>query len=317
VALCEELALSDQDELPQWSAAAGQSAAHYVQPPERNRGRGVLFGVVGVAALFAMAALGYFLAQSQSDSTEASTDPAAPTVEDDVTASDDDESTGTDVEGGGDGEPTGTDTSTEGEDDTITVDVNESGESESEGDESQADGVAPVQSERTAVLKAGTLYLRGKVPSQEIVDAIVAKAAAVIGEENVVVEYEIDPTTPFDPAESTPLYVEDVVLFPFDSSEIDPRFYPLLDLGVLLLSQNPQATINVVTRTDARGSEAVNLEVATERAEAVIEYWVGKGVDRNQVIADPRGEEEATEGADEEQAARERRAEFIITGLLQ
>ncbi len=308
--------MSDQDELPQWSAAAGQSAAHYVQPPERNRGRGVLFGVVGVAALFAMAALGYFLARSQSDSTEASTDPAAPTVED-QTASDDDESTGADDEGGGAGEQTGTDTSAEGEDDTITVDVNESAESESGGDESQADGAAAGQSERTAVLKAGTLYLRGKVPSQEVVDAIVAKAAAVIGQENVVVEYEIDPTTPFDPAESTPLYVEDVVLFPFNSSEIDPRFYPLLDLGVLLMSQNPQATVTVVTRTDARGSEAVNLEMATDRAEAVIDYWVGKGVDRSQVIADPRGEEEATEGADEEQAARERRAEFIITGLLQ
>ena len=75
--------------------------------------------------------------------------------------------------------------------------------------------------------------------------------------------------------------------------------------------------VTVVTRTDATGSEAVNLEMATERAEAVIDYWTGKGVDRSQVIADPRGEEEATEGADEEQAARERRAEFIITGLLQ
>jgi outer membrane protein OmpA-like peptidoglycan-associated protein len=288
-----------------------------VQPPKRNRGRGILFAVVGVAALFAMAALGYSLAQSRSDSTEASTDPAAPTVEDDETAVDDDESTGADDEGGGDGEQTGTGTSAEGEDDTITVDVNESGESQAEGDEPQAEGDEPGQSERTAVLKAGTLYLRGRVPSQEIVDAIVTKAAAVIGEENVVVEYEIDPTTPFDPAESTPLYVEDVVLFPFNSSEIDTRFYPLLDLGVLLMSQNPQATVTVVTRTDARGSEAVNLEMATDRAEAVIDYWVGKGVDRNQVIADPRGEEGATEGADEEQAARERRAEFIITGLLQ
>lgn len=307
--------MSDQDELPQWSAAAGQSATHYVQPPKGNTGRGILFGVVGVAALFAMAALGYFLAQSRSDSTEASTDPAAPTVDDDETATDDDDSATADDEGGGDGEQTGT--AAGGEDDTITVDVDESGESESETSESPADGATPGQSERTAVLKAGTLYLRGKVPSQEIVDAIVAKAAAVIGSENVVVEYEIDPTIDFDPGESTPLYVEDVVLFPFDSAQIDPQFYPLLDLGVLLLSQNPQATVTVVTRTDARGSEEINLEVAAERAEAVIEYWVGKGVDPDQVIADPRGEEQATEGADEEQAALERRAEFIITGLLQ
>lgn len=313
--------MSDQEELPQWSAAAGQSATHYVQPPKRSTGRGLLFGLVAIAALFGMGALGYFIAQSRSDSTETSTDPAGPTAEQDEAAAGDDE--GSD---GADAAPTDADDTSgdqdaviEGEDDTITVDVEESEESESgdQGDESAADDTVPGQSERTAVLKAGTLYLRGKVPSQEIIDAIVAKAAAVVGSENVVVEYEIDPTIDFDPGESTPLYVEDVVLFPFNSSQIDPRFYPLLDLGVLLMSQNPQATVTVVTRTDAVGSEAVNLKMATDRADAVIDYWVGKGVDRSQVIADPRGEEQATEGADEEQAALERRAEFIITGLLQ
>lgn len=272
-----------------------------------------------------MAALGYFIAQSRSDNTETSADPAAPTAEADEAASGDisddpDNSNGSDGEG----------FAAEGdEDDPLTVDVDESeatdgDDQDGEDDQDEAGNEEPTaeepnapQSERTAVLRGGTVYLQGRVPSQEIIDAIVERAAAVIGPENVVVEYEIDPTVPFDPGESTPLYVEDVVLFPFNSSEVDPRFYPLLDLGVMLLSQNPQATITVVTRTDAVGSEEVNLEMATKRAESIIEYWVGKGIDREQIIADPRGEELATENADEAQAAQERRAEFIITGFLE
>lgn len=310
--------MSENDELPQWSAAAGQSAAHYVQPSEPRRGRGVLFGLLGIAALLGMAALGYFIAQSRSDSTETSADPAAPTAEQDEAASG--------VSSGDSDSSDGEAFAADGDDDTLTVDVDESDETSGDDQDNQDNGddeepAAEVidgrQSERTAVLRGGTVYLQGRVPSQEIIDAIVARAAAVIGAENVVVEYEIDPTVPFDPGESTPLYVEDVVLFPFNSADIDPRFYPLLDLGVLLLSQNPNATITVVTRTDAVGSEEVNLEMATERAESIIEYWAAKGIDRERIIADPRGEELATENADETQAAQERRAEFIITGFLE
>ena len=87
-------------------------------------------------------------------------------------------------------------------------------------------------------------------------------------------------------------------------------------LGTLLLVQNPNVTITVVTRTDAVGSEASNLEVSRLRAQAVINYWLGKGIDSSRLIADPRGEEGASEDDDEQTAALNRRAEFIISGLL-
>ena len=107
-----------------------------------------------------------------------------------------------------------------------------------------------------------------------------------------------------------------MVLFRFNSVSIDPPFLPLLDIGAALLLQNPQASLTVITRTDATGSEEINLEVATSRAEAVTNYLLRRGVNPDQVRTDPRGEEGASESDDEQAAALQRRAEFIITGLL-
>ncbi len=168
---------------------------------------------------------------------------------------------------------------------------------------------------RTAVLSAGVLHLRGTVPSQEVADIIVERAAAVIGAENVVVEYVIDPTAPM-PA-SAPLYVDDVVLFAYGSEDINPAFTPLLDLGTALLTQNPGVTVTVVSHTDTDGSAEFNLALSQRRGAAVAAYWIERGIDPSRILIDARGETQPL--ADEttpDGAQANRRAEFIITGLL-
>lgn len=169
---------------------------------------------------------------------------------------------------------------------------------------------------RQAVLRSGKVYLSGAVPSEEVGEQIEQKAAAVVGPENVVNGYTVDPAAVINPGESAPVYVDDVVLFPFNSVEVDPAFLPILDLGAVLLRQNPQATISIISRTDAVGSEEVNRKVAEQRGQAVINYWLLQGVDRSQVDIDARGEEGATVGDDERTASESRRAEFVVTGLL-
>jgi OOP family OmpA-OmpF porin len=167
---------------------------------------------------------------------------------------------------------------------------------------------------RYAVYTGGQVFLRGFVPSREIGDEIVAKAGAVIGPENVIDEYQVDPRAAMDVA--LPVYIQDVVLFGFNSSELEPDFVPLLELAIIFLSQNPNATLTVVARTDAVGTQEANLELSQERAQAVIDYWLERGIDPAQIIADPRGEEVAVPEADEQAAALDRRAEFIVNGLL-
>lgn len=168
---------------------------------------------------------------------------------------------------------------------------------------------------RRAVLSGGVLYLRGAVPTQEISDIIEGKAVAVLGDDRVVNEYEIDPSAPIP--EDGEIYVEDLVLFPYGSTEINPAFAPLLDLGAALLLQNPQATLTVVAHTDADGPAVYNLRLSQDRADQVAAYWVSQGVNPDQVVAIGRGEEDPIATNDTPEGAQaNRRAEFIVSGLL-
>ncbi len=176
-------------------------------------------------------------------------------------------------------------------------------------------GAQEVDTERRAVLKGGKLYLRGRIPSEEIAAAIVERAAAVVGADNVVDEYVIDPAAAFP--ESAPLYVEDLVLFAYGSDQINPAFVPLLDLGTALLSQNPQVIITIVSHTDADGSEEFNLDLSERRGAAVKKYWTDLGIDPDQIVIEARGESSPIGDNDTDEGAQlNRRAEFVIANLL-
>jgi outer membrane protein OmpA-like peptidoglycan-associated protein len=283
-----------------------------------------LLALLAVAVLVGVGALGYLLASAR-NSTETATagevgaeagavrseeTPEEPVTEADATAD------GTTAADGGTGTGDETDQGTT-DADTMTVEVDPDAEDAGAAEDAAAGSVTDLNDgNRQAFFRGGKVYLTGAVPSEQIAQIIVEKAAAVVGPDNVVNQYTIDPTVEIPPGDSAPLYVEDVVLFEFNSIAIAEPFLPLLDLGVLLLVQNPQASMTVVTRTDAVGTEAVNLVVATRRGEAVRDYLVGNGVDPDQIDIDPRGEEGTSDDDDAETAARQRRAEFIITGLL-
>ena len=164
------------------------------------------------------------------------------------------------------------------------------------------------------MLKGGQLFLRGRVHSEEYGNQIEQVAVGVLGPGNVINEYEVDPTTP--DTLGGPVFVEDVILFDFDSIEVAPAFLPILDLGTALMLQNPTVEIEVVSRTDSVGSEAVNLEVSQLRAEAVVNYWAKQGIDPARVSIDARGEEEASENDNVNEAALNRRVEFVIRKLF-
>jgi outer membrane protein OmpA-like peptidoglycan-associated protein len=168
---------------------------------------------------------------------------------------------------------------------------------------------------RAAVLRGGVLYLGGAVPNRDVADQIIERAAAVIGEENIVDQYVIDPTAPVDPG--APLYVEDVVLFAYGASDFDPQFTPLLDLGLLLLSQNPSVTLTVVTHTDSDGSDAYNQELSLRRGQSVAQYWIDRGIPAEQIVIDARGEQDpVADNNDPLGAQLNRRAEFYVEGIL-
>ena len=168
---------------------------------------------------------------------------------------------------------------------------------------------------RTAVFSGGKVYLRGEVPAQEIADVIIARAAAVLGEDNVVAEYTINPEAPVP--DSAPLFVDDTILFGIGSTEINPAFVPLLELGTALMAQNPSVRITVIAHTDSTGSEEFNLALSQQRADIVKKFWTDSGIDPARIDAvgvgesAPRGDNLNGNGR-----AANRRAEFIVQGIL-
>ena len=178
---------------------------------------------------------------------------------------------------------------------------------------SGVDVVAPV---RWAVFSGGRVYLHGRVPNAAVAATIVRKAAAVVGDGNVEQDYVVDPSTP-DVA-GGPLTVADTVQFDVNSDVARPEFGRILDLGVLLMRQNPAVRITVVGRADSRGPANYNMQLSTRRAAAVVAYIDSRGVDRSRLTIDARGAGDPLadgETADAMQANRS--VEFVILGLLE
>ena len=315
---------------PAAASAAAPTPPRYRARPNRRPLPRILLVLFGLLALIGIGAIGWFLAESRGQGTETTAEggellgsaTSGETTDEPVTA----EPVETETDAATDGTD-GSEEASETEPITVEAEVDPAEQEEAESAEEATqnpaagprintpvpslDGDGPV---RQAVFRGGQVFLQGFVPSAEVGEEIQRRVEAVVGPGNVFNEYEVDPSA--DLAASAPLFVEDVVLFEFNSVEVNPAFLPILDLGTLLLRQNPQASVTIVTRTDAAGTEETNLRVSTERAESVRDYWVDQGVDPAQIQLDPRGEEGASEDDDEQTAALQRRAEFVINDLL-
>ena len=169
---------------------------------------------------------------------------------------------------------------------------------------------------RWAVYQSGKVYLRGVVPDDATAAEIAKRATAVVGPGNVVDEYSRVPGAPVP--RSAPIYVADVVLFDSDSSVVRRAFLPIVQLGVKLMTLFPKVIVTVRGHTDDLGSPEHNARLAAARAEALIVEFEKRGIDRARLIADPIASDEPA-GDNETVQGRQlnRRAEFVITGLLE
>ena len=174
---------------------------------------------------------------------------------------------------------------------------------------------APAQPERGAVYKDGQLFLQGAVPNREVADAFIAKAAEVIGPDNVVDNYVIDPSAEV-PTDGR-VVVDDPVLFDTGSTEVSPEFYGLLDLGVAVMSLNPQVVMIVEGHTDEVGSTEANQRLSEERARSVVAYITDKGIDPSKFEVVGKGETDPVAPNDTPEGRQQnRRIEVQLINLL-
>ena len=168
---------------------------------------------------------------------------------------------------------------------------------------------------RWAEFSGGKVYLEGTVPDQATADEVRDKAGAVVGIDNVLVNYAIVAGAPRPP--SAPLYVRDSVLFAKNSVDINSTARGVLDLGVVLMSQNPQITIDIEGHTDSDGSDEMNQALSQRRVDVIFDYLVSQGVDPTRLTKQAYGEARPiADNATAEGRAKNRRVEFRINNLL-
>ena len=101
-------------------------------------------------------------------------------------------------------------------------------------------------------------------------------------------------------------------LTPASKRVIDERLYPLL--------KGNNTSVEIMSHTDSRGNDEYNMALSQQRANAVVNYLVSKGIARNRMVAKGYGEtrlvNKCSNGVQcsEDEHQRNRRTEFRILG---
>ena len=103
--------------------------------------------------------------------------------------------------------------------------------------------------------------------------------------------------------------------FDFDKSVLKPEAKAKLDDLVAKTSAVALEVIIAVGHTDAVGTDAYNQKLSVKRSEAVKAYLVGKGVEKNRVYTEGKGEKQpVADNKTTEGRAKNRRVEIEVVG---
>jgi len=86
-----------------------------------------------------------------------------------------------------------------------------------------------------------------------------------------------------------PIEIENI-FFELDKAELRPESIVSLDQLVETLNDNPNITIELGSHTDARASDAYNLDLSKRRAQSVVNYLISKNISRDRLVAKGYGE---------------------------
>ncbi len=116
------------------------------------------------------------------------------------------------------------------------------------------------------------------------------------------------------PAASKVTYAADA-FFDFDKSVVKPAGKAKLDDLVAKIKGINLEVIIAVGHTDSIGSDAYNQKLSVRRAEAVKAYLVSKGIEKNRIYTEGKGEKQpVASNKTKEGRAKNRRVEIEVVG---
>ena len=123
--------------------------------------------------------------------------------------------------------------------------------------------------------------------------------------------YNID--IPLEPLHANATVILKNIFFDVNRFELKPESSTELDNIVKLLKENPSLKIQISGHTDNVGKPADNLKLSNNRANAVIGYLIGKGIDANRLSSKGWGETKPlADNSNEDGRARNRRTEMKV-----
>jgi outer membrane protein OmpA-like peptidoglycan-associated protein len=101
--------------------------------------------------------------------------------------------------------------------------------------------------------------------------------------------------------------------FEFNQYEVSEKSYPMLDLVLKVMEENPDLLIEVAAHTDNLGTIDFNLELSQKRAQSIVDYLVSKGINEIRLKGNGYGEARPISTNSTEEGRRmNRRVEFLI-----
>lgn len=115
-------------------------------------------------------------------------------------------------------------------------------------------------------------------------------------------------------AEAVRQSLRETVYFDYDEATIRSDTESMLRNKADILRDNPGVQLRMEGHADERGTSEYNIALGNERADAVIQFLAGFGLDAGRFDSVSYGEARpAAQGSTEEAWARNRRVEFVIT----
>jgi OmpA-OmpF porin, OOP family len=123
------------------------------------------------------------------------------------------------------------------------------------------------------------------------------------------------PVAPPPPAAATKVTYAADAFFDFDKSVLKPEGKAKLDDLISKIQGINLEVIIAVGHTDAVGTDSYNQRLSVRRAEAVKGYLVSKGIERNRVYTEGKGEKQpVADNRTAEGRAKNRRVEIEVVG---
>jgi len=103
------------------------------------------------------------------------------------------------------------------------------------------------------------------------------------------------------------------ITFGFNSAELTPSFYSVLDRVATVANNNPQTMLEIAGHTDSIGSDAYNDDLSRRRAQSVANYLMTRNVNGQRLMTIGGGERyPVASNETEEGRAQNRRVEISV-----